>query len=279
MTGGTSVVPGPMGEGAAVSAPKPALSAEPGPVTKFFAEIGRMALFSVRVLRQGFAQPPDFHAVLEQSYRSGVQTLPVLLIVSTFIGSSMALQGFHAFKILGGQTLVGMFVAVAGIREFAPLIATTIIAAKTGTEMCTTLAIMRNTEQIDALEVMGVNPYWYLVTPRLLAITITLPLLTILADTLCFVSGYVVAVWQLSVDPGAFLDSAHTYLTLPDVLKSVGKSSLFGVTIAMLACYFGFHTERGPLGVGKAANRAIVLMVICCTILNFFLSSILYSMD
>jgi len=236
-----------------------------------------MALFSLRVLRRGFSQPPDGLAVLEESYRAGIQTLPVLLIVSTFIGSSMALQGFHAFKLLGGQSLVGLFVAVAGIREFAPLVATTIIAAKTGTEMCTTLAIMRNTEQIDALEVMGVNPYWYLVTPRLLAITLMLPLLTLLADTVCFLSGYLVAVWQLSVDPGAFLDSAHTYLTLADILKSIAKASAFGVIIAMLACYFGFHSERGPLGVGKAANRAIVLMVICCTGVNFLLSSVMYS--
>lgn len=242
----------------------------------YLSEVGRMAFFSARVLRRGFSQRPNGAAVLEECFRAGVQTLPVLLLVSAFIGSSMALQGYHAFKPLGGQSLVGMFVAVAGIRELAPLIATTIIAAKTGTEMCTTLAIMRNTEQIDALEVMGINPYAYLVTPRLLAITLILPLLTILADFVCFVSGYLVAVTQLEVDPGAFLDTALQYVGLADIFKSVLKASVFGVIIGMLACYFGFNTERGPLGVGRAANKAIVLMVIACTISNYLLSEALY---
>lgn len=235
-----------------------------------------MALFSATVLRRGFAHPPDRDAVLLESYRAGIQALPVLLLVSAFIGSNMALQGFHAFKPLGGQSLVGMFVSVAGIRELAPLIATTIVAAKTGTEMCTTLAIMRNTEQIDALEVMGINPYWYLVTPRVIAIGVLLPLLTIFADFCCFLSGYAVSVWQLQVDPGAFLESALMYLSLTDVFRSVLKAAVFGIIIAMLACYYGWHSERGPLGVGRAANKAIVLMVVLCTITNYVLTQALY---
>lgn len=246
------------------------------PLLNALADVGRMAHFSVRVLVRGFAHLPDYRATLEESHRAGVQSFPVLLLVSGFIGSNMALQGYHAFKPLGGQSLVGMFVAVAGLREFAPLIAATIIAAKTGTEMTTTIAIMRNTEQIDALEVMGVNPYWYLVTPRLLAITLTLPLLTLMADMMCFIAGYGVAIWQLQVDPGGFIESALSYIRLQDIFFSILKASTFGIIIALVACYFGFHAERGPLGVGRAANRAIVLMVVLCTFANYLLSEVLY---
>ncbi len=243
---------------------------------RFLAEAGRIAMFSLSVLRRGFVQIPDWRAVMEEMYKVGIRGLPVLIAVSAFIGSNVALQGYHAFKPLGGQGLVGMFVAVAGIRELAPLIATTIIAAKTGTEMTTTLAMMRNTEQIDALEVMGVDPYWYLVTPRLLAITFMLPVLTLLANSLCFITGLGVAVFQLHVDAGTFLESAFQYISMTDIRFGIYKASVFGVIISVIACYYGFNSERGPLGVGQAANKAIVMMAVLCTITNYFLSEVLY---
>jgi len=245
-------------------------------LTEFLAETGRIALFSVMVLRRGFAKPPDWRAVLEEMYNVGVRGLPVLIAVAAFIGTNVALQGYHAFKPLGGESLVGMFVSVAGIRELAPLIATAIIAAKTGTEMTTTLAMMRITEQIDALEVMGVNPYWYLVTPRLVSTTLMLPVLTILANGICFGTGFAVSVYQLHVDPGTFMDAALNYISMQDLYNGILKASVFGVIICILACYYGFHSARGPLGIGQAANKAIVMMVVICTLTNYFLTEVLY---
>jgi phospholipid/cholesterol/gamma-HCH transport system permease protein len=252
-----------------------AVGSEPLPL-RFLGETGQIALFTGRILRRGFAQPPRWDAVIEEMYNVGVKALPVLLAVSIFVGSNTALQGYHAFKALGGQSLVGMFVALAGIRELAPLIAGAIIAAKAGTEMTTTLAMMRNTEQIDALEVMGINPYWYLVAPRLLAITFILPILAVLADFVCFTTGFTIAVVQLQVDPGAFLDTAFRYISMIDVGYSIVKASTFGVIICVIGCYYGFNTRRGPLGVGQAANRAIVLMMVLCVLANYFLSEVLY---
>lgn len=249
--------------------------ADPLPM-RFLLETGKIALFTADVVRRGFSQAPRWDAVLEEMHKVGVKALPVLLAVSVFVGSNTALQGYHAFKLLGGQSLVGMFVALAGIRELAPLIAAAIISAKAGTEMTTTLAMMRNTEQIDALEVMGINPYWYLVTPRLLAVMSILPILTVLADFVCFSTGFVIAVYQLGVDPGAFLDTAFRYISMRDIWFSILKGSTFGAIICVIGCYHGFNAQRGPLGVGQAANRAIVLMIVLSVLANYFLSEVLY---
>lgn len=240
-------------------------------------EIGRIIIFSITIFRKGFLQSPRWDCVLEEMYKVGIWGLPVLFTISTFVGSNLAVQGAYTFQSLGGQGLVGMFIAVAGVRELAPLIATTVIGAKTGTEMATTLAMMRITEQIDALEIMGVNPYWYLIVPRLLAVALVLPVLILFSIFICFMVGLYVSVWQLHIDAGTFIDNALRYMAMKDILYGILKGGFFGVVVCVMSCYYGFHSEKGPLGVGLSANKAIVGIVIICCILNLILSGILYA--
>lgn len=247
-----------------------------GWLTGFLQEVGRMVLFAVTMARHLIRRPPLPLAVLEESYRVGVRSLLVLSTVGVFIGSNTALQGYTAFKPIGGQEFVGMFVAMAGLRELAPLIAAAIIAAKAGTEMTTTLAVMRIREQLSALEVMGVSPYWYLISPRLLAIGMMLPILTVLADFFCLVSGYAVAVWQLGLSEGTFLHHALAYVSPRDLWVGVIKGGVFGVFICTISCYYGFHASGGAAGVGRAANRSVVVAAVVCTLANYLLSEIFY---
>ncbi len=243
---------------------------------RFVRDVGRITLFVATAFHRGFSQRPAWGQVLEEMYKVGIRALPVLLAVSAFVGSNTALQGYHAFKSLGGQSLVGMFVAIAGVRELAPLVASMIIAAKTGTEMTTTIAMMRITEQIDALEVMSVDPYWYLVAPRLIGITLIVPILTTLAVFVCFVTALAVSVAQLEVDAGTFLETAMMYVSFRDILYGFLKGIVFGMIIGVVSCYFGFNSERGPLGIGRAANRAIVTMVVVSAMANYLMSQVLY---
>ena len=243
---------------------------------RFLVELGRFGLFVLAFLRAACTRPPPPGQVLLEAYRIGVQSLPVLVIIAAFVGTNLALQGYNAFAPLGGQRLVGMFVAMAGIREMAPVIAAAMIAAKAGTEMASQVAVMRIREQIDALEVMAINPLWYLITPRLLGIVLVLPALTIIAIFVTLLSSYMVTVWQLGLNGAVFIEFARQGIEGIDFLWCIVKGLCFGVIIALGSCFFGFHAGRGPEGVGRATNGAVVAVSIAVVFLNYFLSEIFY---
>mgnify|MGYP002639756717 CR=1 FL=1 len=242
----------------------------------FVAGIGRFCIFLAAFFRATIRRPPHPGMVLAEAYRIGVKSLPVLVIIAAFVGTNLALQGYNAFAPLGGQRLVGMFVSTAGIREMAPVIAAAMIAAKAGTEMASHIAVMRIREQIDALEVMAVDPMWYLILPRLLGIVLVLPALTIIAifTTLC--SAYLVTVWQLGLNGAVFLEFARQGIQGVDFIYCMTKGLVFGIIIALVSCFFGFEAGRGPEGVGRATNGAVVTVSVAVVFLNYFLSELFY---
>jgi phospholipid/cholesterol/gamma-HCH transport system permease protein len=242
----------------------------------FVAGIGRFAIFLVAFARASWSRPPHPGMVMAEAYRIGVKSLPVLVIIAAFVGTNLALQGYNAFAPLGGSRLVGMFVSTAGIREMAPVIAAAMIAAKAGTEMASNIAVMRIREQIDALEVMAVDPMWYLILPRLLGIVLVLPALTIVAifTTLC--SAYMVTIWQLGLNGAVFLEFAREGIQGVDFIYCMTKGLVFGIIIALVSCFFGFEAGRGPEGVGRATNGAVVTVSVVVVFLNYFLSELFY---
>lgn len=238
--------------------------------------VGGFAFFSAEVLRATFFRMPPWGRVVEESYRVGVQSLPVLLTISAFVGSILVLQGHRSFAMLGAQHMTGMFVALAGIRELSPIIAATMVAAKAGTEMASQLAVMRTREQIDALEVMAIDPYWYLVTPRLLGILLVMPALTAIALFTTVLAALIVATLQLGLDGGDFQRLVIQYTTGKDLLVAEGKALVFAGVICMVSTYCGFSSVRGPEGVGQATNAAVVISAVVCVVLNFGVSQIFY---
>ncbi len=241
-----------------------------------FPWIGRFCFFSVEVLRATFLRAPHRARVLEEAYRVGVQSLPVLVTISAFVGSILVIQGHRSFSMLGAQHLTGMFVALAGIRELSPIVAATMVAAKAGTEMASQLAVMRTREQIDALEVMAVDPYWYLVTPRLLGIMLVMPALTAVALFVTVLAGVTVATFQLGLDPDDFERLVLQYTTGRDLLIAEAKAVVFAFVICMVSTFSGFYSARGPEGVGQATNAAVVISAVVCVILNFIVSQVAY---
>ncbi len=245
-------------------------------LSTFVRQTGAYGLFvwdcAVSTARHGVR----WRRVLEEASRLGVGSFLVLATMAIFVGTNIAIQGHAAFSALGSQSLVGMFVALAGVREVCPLLAGTMVAAKAGTEMTAQLAVMRTKEQIDALEVMAVDPRAELVTPSLLAIVLVLPALTIVSIFIALVASILVAVYQLGLDYGEYMDWLLSNITLFDLWAATLKSAIFGVVIATVSGYFGFFSERGPAGVGRATNQAVVVMCIVCISLNFFLTSVMY---
>lgn len=214
--------------------------------------------------------------IWREAFRIGVMSLPILLVIAAFVGTNLALQGFYAFRPLGGGRLVGMFVSLAGVRELGPIIAASMVAAKAGTEMASQIGVMRIREQIDALEVMAINPYAWLITPRLVGIVLVLPALTIIAIFTMLASGYLVAVFQLGLNGSTYLTFATQGITAMDFVYGMLKAVWFGVVICLVSCWYGFTCGRGPEGVGEATNRAVVSSAVICVFTNYFISEVLY---
>lgn len=240
------------------------------------AVVGRFGRFLRLVARGTLRNPPPVERTLEEAYRIGVRSLPILLVISTFVGTNLAVQGYNAFLPLGGQSLVGMFVALAGIREMAPIMVASMVAAKAGTEMASQIAVMRIQEQIDALEVMAIDPYWYLVTPRLFGILLVLPALTILSILTMMSSSLLVAVVQLGLNGAEFRAQAAAATAVGDLLACGVKAFFFAIVICFVSCWCGFTSGAGASGVGRATNTAVVVSAVLCAVSNYLLSKILF---
>lgn len=240
------------------------------------ASLGRFGIFVATFALATARRPPPVARTIEEAYKIGVFSLPILLIISTFVGTNLALQGYNAFIPLGGQKLVGMFVALAGVREMAPIMVAAMVASKAGTEMASQIAVMRIREQIDALEVMAINPYWYLVTPRFFGILLVIPALTMMSVFTLLSSSYLVSVYQLGLNGRDWIALAASQTHLIDLWYCTVKSVFFGAIISLVSCYHGFHTAPGPSGVGQATNAAVVVSAMLCAVLNYLLSEVLY---
>lgn len=238
--------------------------------------LGAYGLFFKAVFVSTWRYGLRWERIVEEAWKLGWRSFPVLATMAVFVGTNLAIQGHASFKSLGAQSLVGMFVGLAGVREVCPLLAATMVAAKGGTELTAQLAVMRTNEQIDALEVMAVDPRSELVTPPLLAIIVVLPALTIISIALAIVASLLVAVHQLGMERGDFMLYLLDSISLFDITAATLKSAVFGAIIATVSGYFGFFSERGPKGVGEATNRAVVVMCIIVISVNFLLTSVLY---
>ena len=242
----------------------------------FLAGLGKINLFTLKILFTLFSRPIPFKEVIEQMYIIGVKTLPVLAAVCVFVGTNVALVGFNIFKQFGGQDLIGAYVGLSCIREMAPILVGAIMAAKPGTDISATIATMRVKEQIDALEVMAVDPFWFLITPRIIAFILVAPILVIFADFLCVFSAYMISVYQLNVNPGKFLDDIITYVEVIDFFKGMAKGFVSSTLVCIISCYYGYNSAPGPKGVSKAINTSVVLESSLIVIVNYFLTELMY---
>lgn len=242
----------------------------------FFEQVGDFLAFVARVALESVRNPPPIRATIEAAYTIGWRSLPILLIISGFVGTNLAVQGYNAFQPLGGERLIGMFVALAGVRELAPILVAAMVAAKAGTEMASQIAVMRIQEQIDALEVMAVSPHWYLVTPRVFGILLVLPALTMLCILNLIACSYAVSVYQLGLNGPEFI-ALFVATTRPiDLVFCAMKSFVFGGVICLVSCFYGFHSDRGPAGVGRATNAAVVVSAVVCALVNYLLSEVMF---
>jgi len=236
---------------------------------------------TTRFLLRALAKVPgclrDPRVILDEAHAIGVSSLPVVAITSAFAGTVIAVQGFQTFRQFGAQDMVGLFVSLAGLREMAPILAAAMVASKAGAAITSDLAAMKNGQQIDAMEVMAVDPLERLVAPKLVAALFVLPALTVIASFLTILAAGLVSVFQLGVEGAWFLGNVDDWLGPEDLYKSLLKSVFFVFFIWGTSCWQGFAAGPGPEGVGRATNRAIVIQVLLILIGNVLLTAVLYT--
>ena len=235
------------------------------------ASIGDVVLFALRTLGWIVARRQRREVLLPSFYQIGVMSLPVVALTGLFIGMVLAVQSYAQFKSIGLETRLGSVINLSLVRELGPVLAATMLAGRVGSAMAAELGTMRVTEQIDALESMGANPIYYLVVPRFLGCLVLIPSLTVMADFMGVLGGYLYSHLVLGIDYHHYWENSRAYVDAFDFLMGISKSFFFGAAIALVSCHHGFHCAPGAEGVGRAATNAFIHSFVLILVLDLFL--------
>lgn len=252
-----------------------------GPVTGAVTELGEMTRLGARVLWMVVRRPWGFWGdAADQMYQILKQCWIPMAISTTFFGlGAPGLQGGNLYDLFGMPERLGSFFIMASIREFAPWVNAMVVAGVVGTAIAADLGARRIRDEIDAMEVLGVDPIRTLVLPRVVALVILTGLLDVVA--LCFgvVGGFIASVPILGANPWAFYENLFANLTTPDVWGSVTKTFVFGLIIGVVCCYKGMYAKGGPIGVGRAVNQAVVIAFATIWVFNVVFTNILLGLN
>jgi len=218
------------------------------------------------------------HDVLSQLYITGIKSLGVITVVGMFTGMILALQTGLELRRFGLQNNIGTAVAVVMMREMGPFMTALIIAASVGSAIAAQLGTMTVSEEIAALEIMSISPVRFLVMPRLAALILMMPILTIYTNTLGLLGGAVVGATQLQVSFAAYFDNAKIFAENKDLYVGLLKSIVFGIVIATVACHQGFSATEGAVGVGQATRRTVIISFLTILILGYMISRLFYTL-
>jgi len=238
-------------------------------------EAGRMSLFTGHMLRGLFTTLPRRENITRLAYNIGVRSVPVVLTTGAFVGMVLAIQMHNQLDKLNAETAAGPVINISIVRELAPVLAGVMLAGRIGGAMAAELGTMKVTEQLDALRTLGADPVYYLVVPRFLCCLLLVPILTIFADFIGMVGGYLVSVTALGVDSHGYWVQTRRILENWDIFCGIVKSAVFGMAIAIICCYKGFTAGEGAEGVGRATTEAFVLSFIAILVSDFFLAVLL----
>lgn len=240
---------------------------------------GRQVIFFFRVLKTALTTKPYLDRVLIQTYIIGIGSLPVVILINAFMGSTLCLEFWDTYMSVGAGDTVGIYMTYAIMREVGPLMTGALVGAKSGAEMAATLAAMKVREQIDAVEVMGVDPIRYLVVPRLIALVSVMPFLMIIGNAVALATGYLVFVYQLGGFGGTYEKNFADWARLADLSAGIIKVEVMALAILAISAFEGFNSQPGSEGVGRATNRTVVRSSVYVAMLNMLLSLIIYGHD
>lgn len=259
------------------------------PVRSWFEGIGRSVITTISgtgvatlMVLEAFIYVPTvftpkrFHELMEQMYVTAIKSLGVITVVALFTGMILALQTGLELRRFSQEVNIGTAVTVVMLREMGPFMTGLIIAASVGSSIGAQIGTMKVSEEIDALQIMSINPVRFLVTPRLIALMIMMPILTVYTNVLGVCGGAFVGATQLGVAIPAFVDNAQLYAENKDLYVGLLKALLFGIIIATVACHQGLSASQGAVGVGHATRRTVIISFLTILVVGYITTRLFY---
>ncbi len=241
------------------------------------ATAGAVAVFGGRGVSH-IVRPPLYGRMFTRAFvEFGYFSLPVVALTAIFSGMVIALQSYTGFSRFNAESAVASIVVLSVVRELGPVLAGLMVAGRVGAAMAAEIGTMRVTDQIDALGTLSTNPMKYLVAPRLLAGTLALPLLVVVADILGVLGGYIVATLKIGMNPNTYLNNTFDIMTASDVISGLAKAAVFGFLIALMGCYHGYNSRGGAQGVGAATTSAVVVASILILASDYVLTELFFA--
>lgn len=236
--------------------------------------LGGMSYLAFHFVASLFKDRFNFKETVNQFEMVGVKSLSLTNLIAIFTGMVLAVQFIVGLERFGLQLYTGQIIGIAIVRELGPVLTAVMIAARVGAGITAELGSMKVTEQVLAIEAMGANPIQKLVVPRVLATTLSTPILTIIANIIGILGGMLITVLETGVSPTFFLDQITTTVKFIDFTSGIAKTFFFGFFIGIIACYQGLQTTGGTEGVGKATTHSVVYGSICVFVSDFFLTKL-----
>lgn len=245
-------------------------------ILSWLQEVGEIFILLGDVIRELPAGARKISLLVAQMSHIGVGSMPLTVIVALFTGAVAAVQASYQFRDYVPMIYLGTVIGKSVVIELGPVLTALVVGGRVGASIAAELGTMRVTEQIDAMETMGISPVRFLVVPRFIAALIMLPILTIFADIVAILGGYLVSVLTLDVTSHTFVSGLKLYFKAQDVFSGLIKAFCFGGIIAMMGCYYGLRSEGGAEGVGFATTKAVVASCLMILIVDYLLASFLF---
>ncbi len=235
---------------------------KPARLRKMLLQLGEIYYFLTRFLREVFLPPYEWKELIKQCYSIGYKSLGLITLTSLITGMVFTKQSRPSLAEFGATSWIPSLVAISIIRALAPLVTALISAGKVGSNIGAELGSMKVTEQIDAMEVSGTNPFKFLVVTRIVATTVMIPLLAIYSGIVAMFGSFLNVYQNEQTSISSFIENAFSQISFLDLFSSVLKAVLYGFTIGAVGCYQGYNSSKGTEGVGKAANSAVVVSMV-----------------
>lgn len=240
-------------------------------INSFLEEIGEIVLLSLNIFRYSVTIFKNRKLIIFQMEHVGVNSIPLVLIIAIFTGAVAAWQAAYQLKGLAPLSFLGTATSRAIITELGPVLTAIVIAGRVGASIAAELGSMKVTEQIDALETMGISPVMFLAMPRFLASVLMMPILVLIADVIAVLGAYVISDYFLGVSFEVFFDSVKRFFQLGDFFFGIIKGIFFGGVTSLIGCHIGFKTEGGAEGVGLSTIKSFVITSALILILDYIL--------
>jgi len=235
--------------------------------------IGRVAIFLLRLLRQTGVVFTEPRAVIHQIYNCGARSLVIIMLCGLFVGMVLGLQGFDLLQRFGSEDALGVAAALGLLKELGPVVTALLFAGRAGTALASEIGLMRATDQLTAMEMMAVDPLRKVIAPRFLGGIVAMPLLVAVFNVIGIFGAQLIGVQLLGVDAGAFWSQMQGAVELGDVNEGIVKSVCFGFACSLVAVYEGYHAAPTAAGVGLATTRTVVISSVLTLLIDYILTA------